>query len=461
MVQIHDTLERRLVDLEPREPGKVSIYVCGPTVYDTPHIGNARTAVAFDTIRRYLEWAGFDVTFVSNVTDVEDKIIARAAREGRTEPEVAAEFEAVYFDHMHRLNVRDADHRPHATEYIDGMLSLIGELVARGHAYDVPGQGVYFAVESFPGYGALPHRTLEELRESAGARVDVDEAKRSPMDFALWKAAKPGEPAWDSPWGAGRPGWHIECSAMSLDLLGERFDLHGGGEDLAFPHHENERAQAEGAGHAFARHWIHSGMVTIGGDKMSKSLGNITTVEAALAQHDWRAVRLAMIQPHYRRAADLGETELTAAARAVERLDALFRRAEAAGVAVDATADPATLGAFRAAMDVDFDTTHGLAVLFEAARDANRAIDDQQLERAATLLAAVRELLDVLGLVTSDAAEDAGSGDTPDAEIDALVRERDDARAARDFARADAIRDELTARGVKLEDTPTGTIWHR
>ena len=282
MVRIRDTILRDTVELTTREPGKVSMYVCGPTVYDTPHIGNARTAVAFDTIRRYLEWAGLDVTFVSNVTDVEDKIIARAAREDRTEPEVASEFEAVYFDHMHRLNVRDADQRPHATEYIDRMLALIGELVDRGHAYEVPGQGVYFAVETFPGYGALPHRTIEELRESAGARVDVDDAKRSPMDFALWKAAKPGEPAWDSPWGEGRPGWHIECSAMSLDLLGEGFDLHGGGEDLAFPHHENERAQAEGAGHPFARHWIHTGMVTIGGDKMSKSLGNFTTVEDAL-----------------------------------------------------------------------------------------------------------------------------------------------------------------------------------
>jgi cysteinyl-tRNA synthetase len=457
MVRIRDTLSRDTVELITREPGKVSIYVCGPTVYDTPHIGNARTAVAFDAIRRYLEWAGFDVTFVSNVTDVEDKIIARAAREGRTEPEVAAEFEDVYFDRMHSLNVRDADLRPHATEYIDRMLALINELVERGHAYEVPGQGVYFAVESFPGYGALPHRSVDELRESAGARVDVDEAKRSPMDFALWKAAKPGEPAWGSPWGEGRPGWHIECSAMSLDLLGESFDLHGGGEDLAFPHHENERAQAEGAGHPFARHWIHTGMVTIGGDKMSKSLGNFTTVEDALAEHEWRAVRLAMLQPHYRRAADLGETELGAAARAVERLDALFRRADAADIP-DADADPATLDRFRAAMDDDFDTTHALAVVFEAARDANRAVDDGDQERAATLLAAVRDLLAVLGLDATE-VDDGAAGD--DAEVEALVRERDDARAARDFARADALRDELTARGIKLEDTPNGTVWHR
>jgi cysteinyl-tRNA synthetase len=456
MIRIRDTLLRDTVELTTREPGKLSMYVCGPTVYDTPHIGNARTAVAFDTIWRYLEWTGYDVSFVSNVTDVEDKIIARAAREGRAESEVAAEFEDVYFDHMHRLNVRDADQRPHATEYIDGMLALVGELVDRGHAYEVPGQGVYFAVETFPGYGALPHRTLDELRESAGARVDVDEAKRSPMDFALWKAAKPGEPAWDSPWGEGRPGWHIECSAMSLDLLGEGFDLHGGGEDLAFPHHENERAQAEGAGHPFARHWIHTGMVTIGGDKMSKSLGNFTTVDEALTDHDWRAVRLAMLQTHYRRAADLGTTELTAAAKAVSRLDALFRRAATSGVARQVDADGTTLDRFRAAMDDDFDTAHALAVIFEAARDANRMIDDGRGNEAAPLVEAVREMLGVLGLVADE--DDAVEGD---AEIDALVRERDEARAARDFARADALRDDLTARGIKLEDTPSGTVWHR
>jgi cysteinyl-tRNA synthetase len=455
MIRIRDTLLRDTVELTTREPGKLSMYVCGPTVYDEPHIGNARTAVVFDTIRRYLEWSGFEVTYVSNVTDVEDKIITRAAEEGRTEPEVAQAFERVYFDHMTRLGVREADHRPHATEYIDRMLDLIGELVDTGHAYEVPGQGVYFAVETFEGYGALPHRTLDELRESAGARVDVDEAKRSPMDFALWKAAKPGEPAWDSPWGRGRPGWHIECSAMSLDLLGDGFDLHGGGEDLTFPHHENERAQAGAAGHDFARHWIHSGMVTIGGDKMSKSLGNFTTVVEALADYDARAIRLAMLQTQYRRAADLGPTELTAATKAIERLDALFRRADAAGVPLDAKADTAIVQQFRHAMDDDFDTAHALAVVFEAARDANRSIDDADLDRAAASVQAVRELLGVLGLDVQ------AFGTEADTEIDALVRERDDARAGRDFARADAIRDDLTARGIKLEDTPGGTIWHR
>jgi cysteinyl-tRNA synthetase len=455
MVRIRDTLLRETVELTTREPGKLSMYVCGPTVYDVPHIGNARTAVVFDTIRRYLEWAGFDVTYVSNVTDVEDKIIARAAEEGRTEPEVAAEFEAVYFEHMRRLGVREADHRPHATDYIDRMLDLIAELVATGHAYEVAGQGVYFAVETFDGYGALPHRTLDELRESAGARVDVDEAKQSPMDFALWKAAKAGEPAWDSPWGRGRPGWHIECSAMSLDLLGDGFDLHGGGEDLTFPHHENERAQAGAAGHAFARHWIHSGMVTIGGDKMSKSLGNFTTVADALAHYDARAIRLAMLQTHYRRAADLGRTELTAAAKAIERLDALFRRAKVAGVSVDAVADAGILDDFRRSMDDDFDTAHALAGIFEAARDANRLIDDGDAAGAAPRLRAIRELLAVLGL------DDGSDAPADDAEIDALVRARDERRAARDFTGADAIRDQLAAMGVKIEDTPNGTIWHR
>src|SRR4051794_39909389 len=386
MVRIRDTILRDTVELTTREPGKVSIYVCGPTVYDTPHIGNARTAVAFDTIRRYLEWIGFDVMFVSNVTDVEDKIIARAAREGRSEPEVASEFEAVYFDRMHRLNVRDADHRPHATEYIDRMLALIGELVDRGHAYEVPGQGVYFAVETFPGYGALPHRTIEELRESAGARVDVDDAKRSPMDFALWKAAKPGEPSWESPWGEGRPGWHIECSAMSLDLLGEGFDLHGGGEDLAFPHHENERAQAEAAGHTFARHWMHSGMVLVSGEKMSKSVGNFTTLADALDAHGARAFRLAVLQSHYRRAMDLGPTELEAASKGVERFEALARAATAVGVeTAGVTPDASIVGQFRAAMDDDFNTPGALATIFEAVREANRALDDRDLARATTL----------------------------------------------------------------------------
>jgi cysteinyl-tRNA synthetase len=457
MVRIRDTLLRDTVELVPRDPGKLSVYVCGPTVYDVPHIGNARTAVVFDVIRRYLEWAGFDVTFVSNVTDVEDKIIARAAEQGRTEPDLAAEYEAVYFDLMDRLNVKRADHRPHATEYIDRMLVLIGELVASGHAYVVPDQGVYFDVAGFDHYGELSHRTMAELRESAGARVEVDEAKRSPMDFALWKAAKPGEPAWDSPWGKGRPGWHIECSAMSLDILGEGFDLHGGGNDLMFPHHENERAQSESAGHSFARHWIHSGMVTIADEKMSKSLGNIVSVDDALAQYGGAAFRLAVLQSHYRRSMDLGPAELDAAAKGVDRLQSLVRRATAAGVdAETAPLDGPTVEQFRAAMDDDFNTPNAMAAVFDAAARANRAIDDGDREAAAVLVRTVLELTGALGL---DLRRATSSAD--DAEVDELVRQRDAARAGKDFATADELRDQLAARGVQLEDTPGGTVWHR
>ncbi|MEX1009091.1 MAG: cysteine--tRNA ligase [Acidimicrobiia bacterium] len=451
-VRIRDTLLRDTVELVPREPGKISMYVCGPTVYDVPHVGHARFALVFDVIRRYLEWSGFEVTYVSNVTDVEDKIIARAAERGTTEPELARQYEDAWFHEMERLGVRRPDHVPHATEYIDRMIHLIAELVDRGHAYVVEGQGVYFAVESFEGYGALPHRTLVELRESAGARVDVDEAKRSPMDFALWKAAKPGDPVWDSPWGKGRPGWHIECSVMSLDLLGEGFDLHGGGDDLVFPHHENERAQAAAAGHEFSRHWIHNGMVTIGGEKMGKSVGNFTTVADAIDAHGARAFRMAVLQTHYRRAVDLGAPELAAAERAVERLDALVRRVpdEVSG----APLDTATVEQFRGSMDDDFNTPNALAAIFEATSRANRAIDRGDLEVAASLVVTVRELASVLGIELHTSIED-------DAEIDALVRERDEARVTRDFARADEIRDELAVRGIKLEDGPRGSTWHR
>ena len=457
-VRIFDTMAREKVDLTPREPERLSMYICGPTVYDVPHVGHGRTAVVFDTIRRYLEWSGFAVTFVSNVTDVEDKIIRRAAESGTTEPELAARFEAAYFDEMARLGVRKADRSPHATEYIGPMQELIGELVASGHAYTVAGDngGVYFDVATFPSYGALPHRSLEQLLESAGARVEIDEAKRNPVDFALWKAAKPGEPAWDSPWGRGRPGWHIECSAMSLDLLGEGFDLHGGGDDLVFPHHENERAQAEGAGYRFARHWIHSAMVQVGGEKMSKSLGNFTTLGEALDAHGPRAFRMAVLQTHYRRAMELGVAELAAAASAVDRLDALFRRAAVAGVdPTGAPLDAATVERFRTAMDDDFATHAAVAAIFDAVNATNAAIDDGEHERAASLLATVAELADVLGVESG-----AGHGE-PDAEVDALVAARDAARAAKDYSEADRIRAELADRGITLEDTPSGTIWHR
>ena len=457
-IRLYDTLAREKVDFVPRDPGRVSMYVCGPTVYDAPHVGHGRTAVTFDIIRRYLRWRGFDVTFVSNVTDIEDKIIRRAADSGTTEPEIAQRFEAVHFEQMGRVGVEYPDRVPHATEYVQGMIDLIAELVAGGHAYVVDGQGVYFDVPSYAAYGELSHRTIEQLLESAGARVEVDEQKRSPMDFALWKAAKPGEPEWDSPWGPGRPGWHIECSAMSLDLLGEEFDLHGGGDDLVFPHHENERAQAEAAGHAFARHWLHTGMVQVGGEKMAKSVGNFTTLSDALDTHGPRAFRMAVLQAHYRKAIELGDDDLARAATTVKGLDALARRARAAGVDTSVAPEPTVIALFRDAMDDDFATPQAMAVVFDAVGAANQAFDDGHLDRAAPLVAAVVELAGAVGLEL-DAG---GSGDADDAaEIDALVAKRDELRAARDFAGADAIRDELTARGIVLEDTPNGTVWHR
>ena len=453
-VRLYDTLQRAKVDLAPRHAGRVSMYVCGPTVYDVPHVGHGRTALVYDVIRRYLRWRGFEVTFVSNVTDVEDKIIARAHETASTEPELAQRFEAAWFEQLARLGVERPAHVPHATEYIDPMIERIAELIAQDHAYIVDGHGVYFDVASYPDYGALPHRSLEQLLDSAGARVDIDDAKRSPVDFALWKSAKPGEPAWDAPWGAGRPGWHIECSTMSLDLLGEGFDLHGAGDDLVFPHNENERAQAEAAGHRSARHWLHSGMVETSGEKMSKSLGNFRTLADALDEHGPRAFRVAVLQTHYRKATELGDAELAAAATAVGRLDALARRALAAGIARGGPPDPATRARFVAEMDDDFGTPGALAAVFDAVGAAHQALDAGNPDRAAPFGDAVLELAGTLGLTL-----DAGTG--ADAEIDALVAQRDAARAGHDFATADRLRAELAARGIVLEDAPGGTRWHR
>ncbi|HMC79297.1 MAG TPA: cysteine--tRNA ligase, partial [Acidimicrobiia bacterium] len=366
---VHDTLSADKVELVPRELGKVALYICGPTVYDVPHVGHARSTLSFDAIRRALEWRGFDVIHVSNVTDVDDKIINKARAEGSTEPEVAARYEAIHWAQLDRLGIKRPHDVPHATRYIPQMLDLVAKLVSAGRAYATE-SGVYFSVESFPDYGALSHRRLDDLLESAGARVEVDERKRSPVDFALWKAAKPGEPSWDSAWGPGRPGWHIECSAMSVGLLGEGFDIHGGGVDLVFPHHENERAQSEGAGQRFARYWLHNAMVNVGGEKMARSLGNFTTLADAVDAHGPRALRLLVVQTHYRSNMEMGPENVAASARALATLDALARRARTAGVdrldlgrgALDADA----LAAFDAALDDDFNMPAALAAVYEA-----------------------------------------------------------------------------------------------
>ncbi|MGH9043041.1 MAG: cysteine--tRNA ligase [Acidimicrobiia bacterium] len=456
---IHDTLAGEKVELVPREPGRIAFYVCGPTVYDVPHLGHARSSLSFDIIRRVLEYRGFEVTHVSNITDVDDKIINRARAEGSTEPEVAARYEEAYWSALDRLGVARPHQVPHATAYIAEMQALIARLIETGAAYVTP-SGAYFSVASYPGYGELSHRRLEDLLESAGARVEVDETKRSPVDFALWKAAKPGEPAWDSPWGEGRPGWHIECSAMSVGLLGEGFDIHGGGDDLVFPHHENERAQSEGAGQAFARHWLHNGMVIVSGEKMSKSLGNFTTLTEALDTHDPRALRLLVLQTHYRSATEMGKANLEDAAAALDRLDNLARRARThpAGPpgASPGELDAGTVAAFDAALDDDFNTPAALGAIYEAVRRANLAMNAGDDATASVLVDTVRTLTGALGLDLDDGS---GAGDD-DGEISALVARRDEARRTRDFAEADRIRDELAARGITLEDTAAGTIWH-
>ena len=435
------------------------MYVCGPTVYDDPHVGHARTALTFDMMRRYLQWRGYQVTFVSNITDIDDNIINRASETGTTEPELAARYEQVYVDQMDRFGIARPDHRPHATEYVAEMLDFIGDLVDRGAAYAIEGKGVYFSVAAHDRYGDLIGRTPEELREGAGARVEVDVEKVDPLDFALWKAAKPGEPVWDSPWGPGRPGWHIECVAMATDLLGETFDIHGGGDDLAFPHHQNEVAEAEGADLGFARHWIHGAMLNVNGEKMAKSLGNFTTLSDLLDAYEPQVLRLLMLQTHYRTVMELSDDALSGAAGALERLRAWHRRAVAAGLDPSVAPDTDALARFTAAMDDDFGTPAGLAVVFDLVREANAGLDAGDTHRAATAHATVCDLAGALGLAL--AREDQAGDDALAAEVEKLLAERDEARKAKDFASADRIRDELAAQGIVLEDGAGGTIWRR
>jgi cysteinyl-tRNA synthetase len=453
VLRLYDTARGAVHELEPRRPGRLSMYVCGPTVYDEPHVGHGRFALVWDILRRYLEWTGVEVDHVSNVTDIDDRIIARANEEGRPAAEVARHYEEAWWRAMDALGVLRPTDDPHATAYVARMIDLIAELVASGTAY--PGRdGVYFAAESVADYGLLAHQPIASLK--AGARVEVDEGqgKRSPVDFVLWKAAKPGEPWWESPWGPGRPGWHTECVVMSLDLLGEDFDLHGGGIDLAFPHHENERAQAVAAGRRFSRRWAHSGHVVVeGGEKMSKSLGNFLLLSDLLDQYDARAYRLLVLQSHYRSPLTVADTTMAAAAQAVERLDAFARRL--ADTAVGAQPDPPALERFRAAMDDDLDTPRAVAQLFELVTLANGLADRGDHEGAAPLAAAVLEMASAVGLplhASSVPVDEAAS---------LLAAERNEARRRKDYARADALRAELQAQGWIVEDTPGGTLIRR
>ena len=460
MLRLHDTATGTVRPFEPRTGGVVTMYVCGPTVYDVPHVGHGRAALAFDVLRRYLEFSGLEVRHVSNVTDIDDKIIDRAGREGRTPDAVSAQYEEAWWDAVDRLGVHRPTAAPHATEYVEKMVALVGRLVDGGRAYET-GDGVYLSVDSVEGYGLLAHQSLESLR--AGARVEVVEEKRSPVDFALWKKAKPGEPTWDSPWGPGRPGWHTECVVMSLELLGEGFDLHGGGIDLAFPHHENERAQAVALGREFARHWVHNGFVMVGEEKMSKSLGNFTSLTDLLERTDGRAYRLLVLRAHYRSPIEVAPGTVADAEEGLARLDALARRfgLDPSLAAVDAAGAPATgadeeaLGGFVARMDDDLDTPGAVAGIFELVRRANAAGDEGRAEEARRLAVTVAVLAGALGLALR------GGGEDVDEESAALVRRRDEARRERDWAAADDLRGRLEALGWVVEDTAGGTRLHR
>jgi cysteinyl-tRNA synthetase len=447
VLQLFDTAQGKVVPFEPREPGKVSMYVCGPTVYGPPHLGHGRFSLVFDVLRRYLRWSGFEVTYVSNITDIDDKIINRANDEGRDWHDIATRCEDVWWSAMESIGVERPDHDPHATAYVPQMVELIGQLIERGDAY-VSDDGVYFSPAVVDDYGLLARQTLESLQ--AGARVEVAEHKRSAVDFALWKFAKPGEPSWPSPWGDGRPGWHTECVVMSLDLLGDGFDIHGGGLDLAFPHHENERAQAVAAGRTFARHWVHNGFVEVGGEKMSKSLGNFTNLLDLVESTDPRAYRLLVLRAHYRTPLEISKATTDDATAALKKLDTLARALADADLP-SAAPDAEALARFRTAMDSDLDTPRVVALLSEIRRRANTALDMEDRAGAASLGAAFLEISGALGLVL-----DAGGEEVP-AEVLAVARRRDEARAAKDWAAADALRDELVADGWVVEDTASGT----
>jgi cysteinyl-tRNA synthetase len=466
-MQVYNTLGRTLETLRPRIDGEVSLYVCGPTVQSAPHVGHGRQAVAFDVIRRYLQWSGYRVRFVTNITDVEDKIIAAAAEAGTTPAEIARRTTAQFLDSYRRLRVSEPDRLVYATEYIPQMIDLISNLIDRGHAY-AAGGSVYFAVRSFPAYGELSGRDVDELR--SGSRIEPGPDKSDPLDFALWKASKPGEPVWDSPWGPGRPGWHIECSAMALEVLGFGFDIHGGGLDLVFPHHENEIAQSEaGEGHQpFARYWLHNGMVTLRGEKMAKSLGNVVGLIETLDAHTPEAVRLFYLRAQYRQPIEFADDLLVDAEASLSRLWTFRRRAGGYGGAPDADA----IERFRAAMDDDFNTAEALAVLFDAVREGNRLLDSG--EDPGPITAAFDVIVGVLGIdepydslgdaaVRLDelAAEVGLPGGEPREVVDRLIVKRAEARATRDFVTGDRIRDRLAAMGIVLEDGADGTRWHR
>ena len=435
-----------------REPGRISIYLCGPTVYGPPHLGHGRATLVYDILRRYLEWSGIDVRLVSNITDIDDKIIDRAEREGREGSDITTKCENVWFRAMEGIDVLRPTDVPRATEWVDEMVEMISTLVSSGAAYSTS-DGVYLSVESVEGYGLLAHQSLNDMMTGGGEReVFGAGEKRHPADFALWKLAKPGEPAWESPWGAGRPGWHSECVVMSLGLLGDGFDLHCGGQDLRFPHHENERAQAVALGREFARHWMHNGFVVDAeGEKMSKSLGNVSNLLDLIEVYDPRAYRMVLLQSHYRSPVGISADGLKAAGRSLAGIDSFVARTASLG---EAEADAETIAAFRAAMDDDLDTPKAMAVLFDTLREANSALDSGDESIAAGLTSAVREMSGAVGLRLVEQV-------AVPADVLAQAAALDSARAAKDYDTADAIRADLQEAGWQVETTRDGTTVRR
>jgi cysteinyl-tRNA synthetase len=459
-IRIYDTLKSEKVEFVPQRPGHVGMYVCGMTVQDVPHVGHMRSSIAPDVIRRYLIHKGFDVTFVYNFTDVDDKIIEKAAAQGISYQELAKRNEDQFLRYASLLNMLPATHNPRATEHIGEIQNLISTLIDKGHAYHVPGGDVYYRVRTFDGYGKLSKKRVDDLR--SGARIGVDEKKEDPLDFVLWKAAKPGEPAWDSPWGRGRPGWHIECSAMSQKYLGSTFDIHGGGQDLIFPHHENEIAQSEAAnGVPFVNYWTHNGWVTLGGEKMSKSTKLFRSIEEIAALYDVEAIRFYLISTHYRSPIEFSEERLTETSTAYLRLrravDEAASRPTGPGDAEDEGLTAAALTArteFEAAMDDDFNTARAVGVLFDLSRPIHAALERQGATASPALkeaALALRELGAILGLFWTEAREE-----TVDPGVQELVNQREAARKSRNWAEADRLRAAILERGYSLEDRSDG-----
>jgi len=458
MLQIYNSITRKKTDFEPLEPGRVRMYVCGMTVYDYCHLGHARVMLVFDVVARYLRYRGYEVTYVRNITDIDDKIIKRAQENGESIGELTARFIGAMHEDAAVLGIESPDREPRATDHIPAIIEMIEALVERGHAYVGDNGDVYFDITSFQEYGRLSGKHLDELR--AGARVEVQESKQDPLDFVLWKAAKPDEPSWDSPWGPGRPGWHIECSAMSTECLGDYFDIHGGGMDLQFPHHENEIAQSVCAtGQPFVNIWMHNGFVRVDDEKMSKSLGNFFTVREVLKNYRPEIVRYFILASHYRSPLNYSDENLDQAKASLTRLYTALRNGERS----DGRVLEEPVERFQAAMDDDFNTPEALTVLFDLANRINRSKGDEQADLVATL----RELGRVLGICQDDPSgflqgSPARSGPELDsATIEDLIGQRAAARKRKDFAEADRIRDELAAQGVMLEDTAEGTLWRR